>query len=403
MEGVPRPQGRRASDRRAVVRALARARVVDERSLGEVARIVIEQDQRSPTLANGSAGVAVGLAHLPVTMRGNRHPAWAALRDAERNLDATRGLLGLHSGLAGFGWALVRVAGALDADVGDATREIDSVLLGALREGRIGEFDLYHGVTGIGVYFLARAADPAARSGARLVCEELVARAEVQGSLVRWRNQHDYSVSGPHSVNFTAGLGIAHGVAGAVLFLIRSADRGLAVKGQEETVRGGLRWIEQHLACSDGEPLVSWCWGDLGCALALCRGSRILGDARLAHLGREIAARTLKVSPLTDRAQDGCLCHGVAGVVLQLRAIFRETRDARFARAARLWSRRLLEMRVAGTGFGGYSFMAAQRDGRSSFVGRPGLLDGAIGVALVLDAHPHQRADRWADCLLVDS
>jgi type 2 lantibiotic biosynthesis protein LanM len=116
--------------------------------------------------------------------------------------------------------------------------------------------------------------------------------------------------------------GFSHGISGIALTLYRLGeffDRQDAVEvatsiilNEYRLVKGG-QWTDSHTF--DGSPLVGWCHGSAGIALALASMPKILscsGDAK-EYLG-------LAVSHTMERGMSDskCLCHGTAGNLLCL-------------------------------------------------------------------------------------
>ncbi|MGY2060977.1 lanthionine synthetase LanC family protein, partial [Nocardia gipuzkoensis] len=137
-----------------------------------------------------------------------------------------------------------------------------------------------------------------------------------------------------------ASVGMAHGQAGAVAFLLRMSGLG-AVPADEPALRHRLadlyrqtRWL---LECSTrptaGHLCVSWCRGLAGIGATLLQSAELRSDSEALELA--VAAGTACVGWLPNLAAPGACC-GISGVgdfLLRLAAI---TGEDRFTEAA--WS-----------------------------------------------------------------
>jgi hypothetical protein len=77
------------------------------------------------------------------------------------------------------------------------------------------------------------------------------------------------------------------------------------------------------------------------------------------------------------------------------------TGDEQLRDAARHWFKQTLEMRQPGEGIGGFRLWQAGPDGgESTWVTEPGLLTGAVGIALALSAATSAVEPNWDRMLL---
>lgn len=189
-------------------------------------------------LASGDAGRALLFAYLALHDAGeapaqSAAPAPAAADIALRLLDSAMDTMAaapatasLYSGFPGVAWVNEHLAGRLFEQEGDPHAEVDTLLLRALsRRSWAGSYDLINGLTGLGIYALARLQRTGATACLDAVIERLLERA------VRW----DDAVEGgaAQAAWFTApsalpdfqaasypdglyDLGVAHGIGGVI-------------------------------------------------------------------------------------------------------------------------------------------------------------------------------------------
>jgi hypothetical protein len=375
------------------------------------------------SLARGSAGIAlwhIERAYADVGAREQVH-TWvrAALAEPVSNAQPA----GLFGGLPAIAF-LLHIAEPVIPDYRTAVEKCDAHLI-RLTHRRVdaamaridrgdpsgfAEYDLLHGLTGIGqvlLHFLP-GTDALARVLTYLV--RLTEPLRIDGDLVPgWWVVHD-----PDSLLPTPGghanLGLAHGICGPLVLLSTAMRAGITVDGHREaidTICAQLDRWRRHAETGSWWPYwinrrdytrrrvdqagpgrPSWCYGTPGIARALQLAALATRDT-----ARQQVAESALAACLTDEAQLGLvtdlgLCHGWAGLY---HTVVRATADAdNPALAAHLprLARRLLQ-RAAAT--------------------RPpehGFLDGAAGTALVLSAVADNGSvdaprSGWDRCLLI--
>lgn len=266
------------------------------------------------------------------------------------------------------------------------------------------EYDLLHGLTGIGVHLLHHTPDDDALAAVLSYLVTLTRPLVVDGErLPGWWCAHDprrLYTPGGH-----ANFGMAHGIAGPLALLAQALRRGAVVEGQHEAVATITAWLDrwqQHDDCgswwpetitrkeaaagrphSTGPGRPSWCYGTPGITRALQ-----LAAIATADTGRQRAAENALAACLSDERQiaqlpNAGLCHGTGGL---FQTVWRAAQDARtpvLGGAAR---------RVADT------LIRQHACENTSF------LEGAAGQALAQAAALNDRppASRWDACLLIN-
>src|SRR5256714_3589505 len=178
---------------------------------------------RDVSLASGSAGLAVCSGQLAWT-RCDPRAADAALARLEEAVDAlaTQPLTSsLYSGFTGIAWAVELVDRLLGAEGEGRGGDIDDALTSLLRRyPEDAPYDLISGLTGLGVYALARWPRPGAEPLVLGVVEQLARRARHDRDGVSWWTPPSWR--GPRPEGYWpggGGLGGAPGIARGIPLL----------------------------------------------------------------------------------------------------------------------------------------------------------------------------------------
>lgn len=363
---------------------------------------------RPASLSTGHAGLAVLCAafdsHRPGDgwdRAGHRHLATAVAAAAPYDVS-------LFSGLAGIGFAATLLAAgrpryerllcSVDATIGPAVTAAAGRLNSA--DGcAASDHDLISGLTGTGVYLLARPRSAALTDTLSALSRLLADR----GHPRRWHTPahlttgtlRDYFPQGHHN------CGMAHGAPGPMALLALAILDGAEVPGAREAIEATATWLaEHHVGTADapdwpdaialdhpGSPppcgreagRAAWCYGAIGVARSLWLAGTALGRPEW----RDLAARTIRA--VAARPPDrwwlstSGLCHGQAGLLQVLRRFVTDLDDPAIAATAETLASGLAAEYDPDTLLG---LRIAEPEG--VLVDHPGLLDGAPGVALAL-------------------
>ena len=286
---------------------------------------------RDASLAAGSAGLAVCCGQLARTRSGPR-ASGAALSLLEEAVDVltTEPLTcSLYSGFTGIAWAVELVDQLLGNEGEDRNGDIDEALTRLLqRYPEDAPYDLINGLTGLGVYALARWPRPAAAQCLLGVVGQLARRARHDSDGVSWWTLPSWR--GPRRERDLPGgvdLGVAHGIAGVIPFLARVHRLGLAQETIRPLLDGAVRWLLAHMVDTASGPTVpyfvadgaepgaarsAWCYGDPGVATALLLAARDADEPAWAAAATGLAVRAASRPPDQTGVVDAGLCHGSA-------------------------------------------------------------------------------------------
>lgn len=380
---------------------------------------------RGQSLSKGGAGVAVLHALRARTGSGSWERVRAWLADATREELSIAPGSGLWFGAAAVAFA-VAIAGAaneqavldeLDRAAARMTRaRLDraAVRIAARVRPARAEFDLVRGLTGLGAYLLLRhRRDDVAYGLLREVLSYLVRLTEplpvpdAAGTHAPgW-----WTTDLPDELAFTGGFsdqGMAHGIAGPLALLSTAAQSGVAVSGQADAIERICGWLDtwrqdtpegawwpEFITLTDlrnrrprqsAPARPSWCYGTPGLARAQQLAGLATGDAHRRRIAEEALARCLASPAQLARLTEPAVCHGLAGVLATAwRAAADATTPAIGEHLPDLLGALLQEQAESDT--------PARR--------RPGLIEGAAGIAATLHSIATGTAHGWDKSLLI--
>ena len=389
---------------------------------------------RPHTLASGWAGTAVLLGAADARwpgegwdVAGHRHltAATAALPQQAR-VDAS-----LFSGLAGIGFAAITLAAGRDryrrllATVDDTVVPMVVSAVPRLDAGRgcdVGEFDLISGLTGTGVYLLARRSKPQAEAALHVLLGGLVRLLADRGEPRRWHTPA-HLVGGPMRANFPRGnhnCGLAHGVPGPLALLAIAACEGVVVDGLSDAIECAAEWLVEHAVPTAHGPdwpnavgvspdggraghltatdrpttdfggRAAWCYGTPGVARALGLAGVAIDRADLRALAERALRGVLARSSAGRGLSSPTFCHGMAGTLQVTLRFAMETGLAEFQSGV---DTLLAELLAAYEPESVLGFRNVEPG--NIRVDAPGLLGGAPGVALALLAAGGMQDQSW--------
>ncbi|MEV5282861.1 lanthionine synthetase C family protein [Streptomyces sp. NPDC052811] len=382
---------------------------------------------RPCSVAEGEAGLAVlcAYAHACLPEEGWDVVAHdylrAAVRGAERESGVACGLFEGVSGLAFVASALSRdgerysrLLASLDAGLAPQASALGERLRLSEQAVPVSYFDVISGASGVGAYLLRRDVHRVLPN----ILTGLVSLAEPQEAVPRWWTP-PYLIGDESTARlYPQGLlncGLAHGVPGPLALLALALNAGVEVRGQRSAVRTLADWIVSHrvdgqwgldwpsvvpIEPADGAPLsigtetassrTAWCYGSPGVARSLWSAGQALDDQELCQLALEAMSAVLR-RPVHQRGiESPTLCHGISGLLQIVLRFWHDTNHDVFSTAAR----DLVDLLL--TAYDPERYLAFASLGPGSLpVDRPGLLDGAAGVAITLLAASTNTEPSW--------
>jgi hypothetical protein len=370
------------------------------------------------TLAGGSAGLAVCHAVLARLRQDQQAAAraYACLDDAAGWLASGQVPASLYAGFTGVAWAAGIVDALLAGGTGDRNEGIDTALAALLQRPPAGPvpYDLINGLTGLGVYALARWPRRTGAECLSAVIGQLGRLARRDSDGVYWRTPPALLLGPQRQLHPGGGvdLGMAHGVAGVLPLLARAQALGVARDLAGPLLDGAVRWLLAHLAGTEsgltvpgflaagaepGPARSAWCYGDPGVAIALLLAARDAGQPGWAEIATGLAVRAAARPVQQTGVVDAGLCHGTAGLAHLFNRMYQLTGEPELARAAVGWLQRTLSLCAAAE-----AGTAGPGPAQPPWTG-PGLLEGAAGVILALLAASTPAEPAWDQMLLVSA
>lgn len=375
---------------------------------------------RGQSLSKGASGIAI--LHAALARAGlagwDRVEGWLACAVHEE-LSGGPGA-GLWYGAPAVAFAMTAAAPPgtcqrAQADLDTAVRRLTRIYLAAAQARIVAgtrptrrEYDLVHGLTGLGAYLLRK------HPGGALIRDVLaylvaltepVSAGDAAGTGAPGWWTTDIPVGKPPE-RFRHGhadLGMAHGIGGPLALLALAMRHGVTVSGQVGAIRRICAWLDtwrQHSptgpwwpervtwtelatgrCAQPGPRRPSWCYGTPGLARAQQLAGLALGDQDRWQAAEHAIAACLNDPAQLAQLTDPALCHGWAGVLLTA------------------WHA------AADAGPSGLTSRLPMLTGalvrHASGYGHPGLIEGRAGVALTLHTITSPPASGWESCLLI--
>ena len=391
-----------------------------ERAIGvarEIGEALDRLDAREvgPSIAGGAAGLALFYAALG---RATGEQRWTdkalALLDevVEQVGEAERFDPTFYGSHVGAGFAFTVLEGTLlEAD--EEESDIDEMVGRLVQVSPWRNYDLIHGVVGLGMYALTRLPRPSAREQVEAVIDRLLETARETPDGLSWWTDPGV-VTKERREMYPEGyydFCLAHGNAGVVGFLAGALKAG--VEKARPVLESNVRWLLAHRLPGGGFPgmagegdephgtRTAWCYGDPGVAIALYAAGTALGDEKVTAIAMETALGCIDRTAEQAAVVDAGLCHGSAGVGHVFNRLAQASGDERLADLARYWLNYTLDNRREDDYAGFPSFGGYDRPEGPGYEAAPGLLEGAPGVGLALLAAATSDEPRWDRLLLL--
>lgn len=324
--------------------------------------------------------------------------------------------LGLWTGLSGLAFC-VRAISREGTRYQTWLMQMDELLLQTYRphlqeaRERVAEslaaedYDAIAGFAGIALYVLDAAGDAAKMRGfLEEVLEYLlmvsenkqVAGLEAPGWFLPERGFYDH--------------GLAHGIPCVLTVLSLCLKKGIEVKGQRESILKIAGWL-QAWKCADEHGVYwparitwdewldgklesvkyrdGWCYGTPGVAFSLWRAGEALAVAEWKETAVQSFLAIGRRAETEQQLKYPGFCHGYAGLLHMVQRMMFESGAAELQELRDRLLERLLGMYSEEAAFG--YFDSLEKHSRHN----PGLLEGAVGILLVLLSLLHEEEPEW--------
>ncbi len=384
------------------------------------------------SLAEGDSGLAVMSGYLDRCLPGEGwdvigHGQLAAAACAVEQKGCP--ILGLFGGLSGLAYAALslskngtryrRLRTRLDLLLLPQVHTLVGESLSQQAGMAVGTFDLISGLTGIGVYLLARGEQTGDFDALETVLGALLTITAEQDSLPRWYTPPDL-VGDPAQLRFqpygSLNCGLAHGIPGPLSLMALVLSAGLTMPSVEERVEQLANWlIAQRLndnwgitwpsvipLNAQGRPSsglwsrTAWCYGSPGVARSLWLAGTALGNQYLCDTAVDAMTAVYRKARNEQGIDSPTLCHGLGGLLQITLRFAHDTGDSVFTEAAQQLVERIVLAYEPDTIV---AMRDVEPDGRK--VDRAGLLTGASGAALALLAAATDIEPTWDRAFLL--
>jgi lantibiotic modifying enzyme len=322
----------------------------------------------------------------------------------------------LAGGFTGIAWTVNYFAkkGYLEDDVDNLFEDVDNYIYQAGRKNLSdGIYDFLHGGLGPVLFALDRLPAQNATSFIEDAVMAIDAIKQEDDNGYKWIDTFS-----PGDDNIKFNFGLAHGMPGIILMLLKIYSQGQCQAKTADLVRGAIRWMlhykngksefislypsyvyrDKENTPDNLNSRLAWCYGDLSIAWMFWYAGKILNEPLWQQEALAIMDHALKRDePLHNVNLDAAFCHGAAGLAHLFGKFYRETNDSRYLERSTFWIDKTLALSKFPETLSGYkSFMAPTKQ----WIPSTGLLEGIAGIGMVLVTHlNHDSA--WDECLLL--
>lgn len=218
-----------------------------------------------------------------------------------------------------------------------------------------GSYDYLHGGIGIALYWLERETCTEYLREALQLLEKHVIRNEYGTS---WLNQRAFylksTIPDYQEVNFS----LSHGLVSIIHFLTMLHAKDIEPNKCQEMIMDTVKFIKNYpseknaisefpgriTVDSDGNynigspTRLAWCYGDLGMAVVFLQAGLQLEDTALIDYAKTLGLKTINRKSFEDTMlYDAGICHGIFGVALLYKKLFKYSACQEFEQAANYW------------------------------------------------------------------
>ncbi|NEW08669.1 lanthionine synthetase C family protein [Paenibacillus sp. SYP-B3998] len=348
--------------------------------------------------------------------------------------------ISLWSGLAGIGFAAYSLSkngtcyqGLLkqinDLILNKAEKLLD-VTLNNVQNGSVyvHDYDVISGWAGIGRYLLLFKDIPKVKETLLYIIDYFISlsqhRISGENKVPNWYVPSQ-NLSLDEKLRFKDGyfnLGLAHGIPGPLAFLSQACIDGFEVKGLKEAIQHFAEWIlEWELKDESGGiylPLIlelgevvsqkvenkahkeAWCYGTPGLMRAIWLAGKALKNEEWKAKAIESYKSTLLRPQERWDIYSPTFCHGYAGLLHLTSSIYQDSNDDFFKKPILNLTRDIVKMYDENSPF---LFHDIHKNSKGNdILNMPGLLDGSVGIGLVLATLIKPNLIPWDICLLTN-
>lgn len=317
------------------------------------------------------------------------------------------------NGAAGFAYTVnyLQQNAYIDFDIDNEFADLEKYLYSSAKDLLAADdIDYLHGAIGIVHYFTTRAGNSNVIKGyLNILTNEICLKAIDHKDGIWFKN---YSLERLKENN-TVDFGLAHGLSGILLILIKAWPFLNSKEQAEKIIKLGIQFILAHQFSADKDELeehslfpctlnndsnqlmrisrLAWCYGDINHILLLYRAGKLTGNSYYTDKADEIGFNLIeRKSVEATLCKDSHFCHGSAGLAQFYKCLYNESGHHKYYEAYEFWINQTL------------LFVNEDISSNAYKENSVGLLEGWAGVALVLTEYIHQGpAMNWAKAFLL--
>jgi lantibiotic biosynthesis protein len=326
-----------------------------------------------------------------------------------------KGMVGplFGNGAAGFAYTVnyLQENEFIDFDIENEFTDLEKYLFNAAKELlATNDIDYLHGATGIFHYFTTRAgASYQIHKYLNILAEDICNKAIKDKDGIWFKN---YSLERLKENN-TVDFGLAHGLSGILLILIKAWPFLNNKEPAEQIIKSGIEYILAHQFPADDDETqeyslfpttlnnetnelmrinrLAWCYGDLNEVLLLYRAGKLFLNKYYTDKADEIGFQAIeRKSEEATLCNDSHFCHGSAGLAQFYKCLYKESGQHKYYQTYEYWINNTLDN--------------IDKDiAKNAYTQNPiGLLEGWSGIALVLTEYIHNGEGlNWAKAFLL--
>ena len=251
-------------------------------------------------------------------------------------------------------------------------------------------YDFMHGGLGVSLYYNTDI------EFAQRTLDALKQTAIYDGDRLKWKS----SLGLNQGVGFN--IALSHGMSSIVIYLSQLYKSGIFKDDVLPLLQGTINYIQaqqidrdKYGSCFVTQSLengseifrsrLGWCDGDLGVGAALWQAGRATGNAAWQEQALDIYEfSTHRKGYINAMVKDAGLCHGSVGIAMMFDYIYQETENKCYKNACDYWLSDTIRWAKFSDGLAGYKIYHHHSDGAPEFVNEFNLLEGVVGIGLVL-------------------
>ena len=317
-----------------------------------------------------------------------------------------------------IGWLILHLNknNNLNIDADELFQFLDSDLYPFLEKLMLNnKYDCLNGSISIGLYYYQRYINGCDKC--KIYIESLVdllyKNSIISNGLIKWESEIDFDTH-KRGIN----LGIAHGVPGIILFLIKVHNVKIKLEETKSLIIGAfkymlsmkrdLKYFKSQFGGTyvsdeayDNETRLGWCYGDISVGFALYKATLEIEELYpYQNQIIDILLHTTKRMQITQHT-DACICHGTAGIAHIYNKLYQYTDIIQFRDLSLFWYEKTIEIAKNDNGFAGYKTTIFDVDSGIEYMYNLSFLLGISGIGLSLISAVSSIEPSWDECLLL--